>query len=166
VFAEDVLKVGAGGLGVLMFAAGIGALIGSIGVVAIGERVGHQKLELIFGLLGAAALAGFALSPWYALSIVLVSITAFATTSFMVVNMTVIQVMTPDYIRGRVVSVRFLVIGLMPFGAISMGAGAQAYGAPTAVAIIAGIGAIGFALVQIASRLFSATISQPTASKQ
>jgi predicted MFS family arabinose efflux permease len=149
-----------------MLSAGVGALIGSIIVVGIGESVGHQKLELIFGLLAATSLTAFALSPWFALSIVLVSITAFATTSFMVVNMTVIQITTPDYIRGRVVSVRFLVIGLMPLGALSMGFGAEAFGAPTAVAIIAGVGAAGFLLVQIASRLFSSPDSQPTPSNQ
>jgi MFS family permease len=159
VFAEDVLNVGAGGLGVLMLAAGVGALIGSISVVAIGENVGHQKLELVFGLVAAASLTAFALSPWFALSIFLVSITAFAATGFMVVNMTVVQVSAPDYIRGRVVSVRFLVIGLMPFGALSMGAGAEAYGAPTAVAVIAGIGAVGFAFVQIVSRIFTPSAS-------
>ena len=166
VFAEDVLNVGAAGLGVLMLAAGIGSLIGSITVVTIRESVGHQKLELFFGLFGAAMLTAFALSPWYPLSIVLVSLTAFATTSFMVVNMTVIQVTTPDYIRGRVVSVRFLVIGLMPFGALSMGFGAEAYGAPTAVAIIAGVGAVGFAIVQVVSRLFTRPDSQSIHSDQ
>jgi predicted MFS family arabinose efflux permease len=155
VFAEDVLNVGAGGLGILMLAAGIGGLIGSITVVTIGESVSHQKLELVFGLLAAASLTAFALSPWFALSILLVSITAFATTSFMVVNMTVVQITCPDYMRGRVVSVRFLVIGLMPFGAIAMGWTAESLGAPTAVAIIAGIGAIGFTVVQIASLIFS-----------
>ena len=153
VFAKDVLNVGAGGLGVLMLAAGVGALIGSISVVAIGDSVGHEKLELIFGLSSAAALASFALSPWYPLSIVMVGITGFSATSFMVVNMTVVQLSTPDYIRGRVVSVRFLVIGLMPLGALTMGFAAESFGAPTAVAIIAGIGAAGFTLVQIASRI-------------
>jgi Na+/melibiose symporter-like transporter len=160
VFAEDVLGVGAGGLGVLMLAAGFGALVGSISVVAIGESVAHQKLELVFGLLAAASLTAFALSPFFALSILLVMITAFATTGFMVVNMTVVQIMTPDYMRGRVVSVRFLVIGLMPFGALSMGGAAESLGAPIAVAIIAGVGAVGFALVQIASRIFSPADSQ------
>ncbi len=160
VFAEDVLGVGAGGLGVLMLAAGFGALIGSISVVTIGESVTHQKLELVFGLLAAAALTAFALSPFFALSILLVMITAFATTGFMVVNMTVVQIMTPDYMRGRVVSVRFLVIGLMPFGALSMGGAAESVGAPMAVAIIAGVGALGFLLVQVASRMFSPANSQ------
>lgn len=160
VFAEDVLGVGAGGLGMLMLAAGFGALTGSISVVIIGESVAHQKLELVFGLLAAAALTAFALSPFFALSILLVMITAFATTGFMVVNMTVVQIMTPDYMRGRVVSVRFLVIGLMPFGALSMGGAAESVGAPMAVAIIAGVGALGFALVQVASRMFSPANSQ------
>ncbi|MGY8879355.1 MAG: MFS transporter [Dehalococcoidia bacterium] len=158
--SEDVLGVGAGGLGVLMLAAGFGALVGSISVVAIGESVAHQKLQLVFGLLAAASLTSFALSPLFVLSILLVMITAFATTGFMVVNMTVVQIMTPDYMRGRVVSVRFLVIGLMPFGALSMGVAAESVGAPTAVAIIAGVGAVGFALVQIASRIFSPSDSQ------
>jgi Na+/melibiose symporter-like transporter len=160
VFAEDVLGVGAAGLGVLMLAAGFGALFGSISVVMIGESIAHQKLELSFGLLAAAALTAFALSPFFALSILLVMITAFATTGFMVVNMTVVQIMTPDYMRGRVVSVRFLVIGLMPFGALSMGGAAESVGAPMAVAIIAGVGALGFTLVQIASRMFSPVNSQ------
>jgi predicted MFS family arabinose efflux permease len=164
VFAKDVLEVGAGGLGLLMLFAGIGSLFGSLSVVVIGEKIAHQRLELTFGLLAAAALTAFALSPWFALSILLVSITAFATTGFMVVNMTVVQVMTPDYIRGRVVSVRFLVIGLMPFGALSMGATAETLGAPAAVAIVAGVGALGFALVQIASRVFSVSDSQQTPS--
>ena len=155
VFAEDVLKVGAGGLSVLLLFAGVGALAGSLSVVIIDEKVGHQKLELVFGLLASASLAAFALSPWYVLSVLLVSITAFATTGFMVVNMTVVQVMSPDYIRGRVVSVRFLVIGLMPFGALTMGALAESHGASIAVAVIAGIGALGFAGVQVVSRIFS-----------
>ena len=83
----------------------------------------------------------------------MVSITAFSATSFMVVNMTVLQVSAPDYIRGRVVSVRFLVIGLMPLGALTMGFAAESLGAPMALAIIAGTGAVGFILVQIASRI-------------
>jgi predicted MFS family arabinose efflux permease len=155
VFAEDVLNVGSGGLGVLMFAAGIGSLVGSLTVVAIGENINHQKLELVFGLLAALALTAFALSPWFALSILLVGITAFATTSFMVLNMTVVQISAPDHLRGRVVSVRFLVIGLMPFGALSMGVLAESIGASSAVAIVAGVGALGFIGVQIISRIFT-----------
>ena len=100
VFAEEVLNVGAGGLSVLLLFAGVGALTGSITVVIIDDKIGHQKLELVFGLVAVAALTAFALSPWFALSILLVTITSFATTAFMVVNMTVVQVLTPDYIRG------------------------------------------------------------------
>ncbi|MCH8115388.1 MAG: MFS transporter [Chloroflexi bacterium] len=155
VFAEDVFKVGAGGLSVLLLFAGVGALAGSISVVIIDDKIDHQKLELVFGLLASASLAAFALSPWFALSILLVSVTAFASTGFMVVNMTVVQVMSPDYIRGRVVSVRFLVIGLMPFGAITTGALAETHGAPIAVAVVAAVGALGFAGVQIVSRVFA-----------
>ncbi len=155
VFAEDVLKVGAGGLGVLLLFAGIGSLIGSLSVVAIDDKVEPQKLELIFGLLASVSLIGFALSPWFAVSVLLVGISAFATTGFMVVNMTAVQVLSPDYIRGRVVSVRFLAIGLMPIGALFMGALAETLGASMAVGIVAILGAIGLAGVQVASRFLS-----------
>ena len=84
-FAEDVLKAGAGRLSVLLLFAGVGSLVGSLSVVAIDDKVNHQKLELFFGLLASASLAAFALSPWFVVSVLLVGVTAFAATGFMVV---------------------------------------------------------------------------------
>ena len=63
VFAEDVFKVGAGGLSVLLLFAGVGAPAGSISVVIIDDKIDHQKLELVFGLRASASLAAFALVP-------------------------------------------------------------------------------------------------------
>ena len=153
VFAEDVLAVGAGGLSILLLAAGAGALLGSIVVISIGDRIPHRKIELFFGLLGTIALAGFAFSPWFGVSVALIALTGFAQTSFMVTNMTVVQVVTPDKLRGRVVSVRFLVIGMMPIGAAATGAVAEATGAPLAVGVLALVGLGLFTAVQIAGRL-------------
>lgn len=153
VFAEDVLAVGAGGLSVLLLSAGFGALAGSLAVISIGERIPHEKVELFFGLLGTLSLAGFALSPWFPVSVLLIGLTGFAMTSFMVSNMTVLQVVTPDKLRGRVMSVRFLVIGMMPVGAAVAGGVAEATGAPAAVSVLALIGFGLFAFTQIAGRL-------------
>ena len=152
VFAEDVLGVGAGGLSILLLAAGAGALIGSLLVISIGDRIPHEKIELFFGMLGTVALAGFAFSPWFPLSVLLVGVTGFAMTSFMVTNMTVVQVVTPDRLRGRVMSVRFLVIGMMPIGATVTGAVAEVAGAPAAVGTLALVGLVLFAAVQLTGR--------------
>ncbi len=152
VFAEDVLHVGAGGLSVLLLAAGLGSLAGSITVISIGDRWRHESIELVMGLLAAAALAGFAFSPWFPLSIVMVGFTGFAMTAFMVTNMTVVQVVVPDKLQGRVMSVRFLVIGLMPVGAASIGGVAETAGAPIAVGVAALIGGFLFLLVQVKGR--------------
>ena len=153
VFSEDVLKVGESGLSVLLIAAGAGALIGSIVVISIANRIPHERVELFCGVLGTLALAGFAFSPWFPLSVLLVGVTGFAMTSFMVTNMTVVQVVTPDKLRGRVMSVRFLVIGMMPVGAAIAGATAEVAGAPAAVGTLALVGLVLFVAVQVAGRV-------------
>lgn len=152
VFVTDVYNLTGGALGIMVLVAGIGSLTGSIAILSIGGRVPHERVEILFGLIAAVALIGFALSPWYPLSVALVGITAFAMTSFMVSNMTVVQVVVPDSLRGRVMSVRFLVIGCQPLGAAAIGAAAEVWGPPTGVALVAGIGALAFLVVQITGK--------------
>ena len=60
----------------------------------------------------------------------------------MVNNLTGVHVEAPGAVRGRVLSIRFLVIGSQPVGGLLAGALAETYGAPVAVAgfAIAGAG--------------------------
>ena len=55
-------------------------------------------------------------------------------------NITLMQVLAPDHIRGRVSSIRFVIMGLMPAGIFAMGAAAETLG-PTPT--IAAMGALG-----------------------
>ena len=64
-----------------------------------------------------------------------------AMTAFMVNNMTGVQMEVPDSMRGRVLSLRFLVIGMQPVGGLLVGALAEVYGAQVAVAAFALAGA-------------------------
>ena len=62
-------------------------------------------------------------------------------TAFMVNNMTGVQMAVPDSVRGRVLSLRFLVIGMQLVGGLLVGALTEVYGAQVAVAVFALAGA-------------------------
>ena len=44
-------------------------------------------------------------------------------------NMTMVQLATPDYVRARVISIRFILVGLGPVGIMAMGFAAETFGA-------------------------------------
>jgi hypothetical protein len=135
-FARDILHTGPGGLGMLMTAMGIGSIVGSVGVVLLPMR--HQGLSLFvslaaFGLL----LAAFAASTWLPLSVGLMGLLGVAQAIYMATNNTLVQLATPDELRGRVMSVYVTTWGLMPLGALPQGVLADWFGAPI---VTAGVG--------------------------
>ncbi len=135
VFARDVLDVGSSGLGLLMAANGLGALVGVLLYGAYGHRI---RLQGMFQIVTAAGfgliLALFAISPWFSLSLVLVALTGAVSSVYMAANNTIIQLTVDDAYRGRVMSVYMMTWGMMPFGTLPMGILADMFGAPGAVA--------------------------------
>ena len=141
IFAADVLNVGPAALGNLVLAAGVGSLAGSLGVVTFGPGFDQRKIAIASGLITALTVTGFAASSWFPVSVVLAALAAMAMTAFMVNNLTGIHVEAPDAVRGRVLSVRFLVVGSQPVGGLLVGGLAEIYGAQIAVAALALAGA-------------------------
>ena len=141
IFAADVLNVGPAALGNLVLAAGVGSLAGSLGVVTFGPGFDQRKIAIASGLITALTVTGFAASSWFPVSVVLAALSAMAMTAFMVNNLTGIHVEAPDAVRGRVLSVRFLVVGSQPVGGLLVGGLAEIYGAQIAVAALALAGA-------------------------
>ena len=141
IFAADVLNVGPTALGNLVLAAGVGSLAGSLGVVTFGPGFDQRKIAIASGLITALTVTGFAASSWFPVSIVLAALAAMAMTAFMVNNLTGIHVEAPDAVRGRVLSLRFLVVGSQPVGGLLVGGLAEIYGAQIAVAALALAGA-------------------------
>ena len=141
IFAAKVLDVGPAALGNLVLAAGFGSLAGSLVIVTLGGRFDQRKIAIASGVVAALTLTAFAASSWFPVSIVLITFTSFAMTAFMVNNMTGVQMEVPDSVRGRVLSLRFLVIGMQPVGGLLVGALAEIYGAQIAVAVFALAGA-------------------------
>lgn len=151
-FAQDVLKVGAGGLGAISTAVGGGALAATLLMVVIAGRIPDKTVEVVSGFLFAAFALGVAVSDSYLLSIGLVAMAAFAATSFFQTNLTAVQLHAPEEYRGRVISVRFVAWGLQPVGLLALGGLAEVIGPQPALAGFAVAGAVLFGALVIVLR--------------
>jgi MFS family permease len=136
IFADQILHGGARGLGILMGAAGVGALLGALtlafrqGVKGLGRWVAWCCAG--FG----ASLMVFALSHKFWISVGLLLPVGYFVMLQMSSSNTLIQVMVPDALRGRVMAVySMMFMGMAPIGALFGGALAEHLGAPVTVAI-------------------------------
>ncbi|MFN8640519.1 MAG: MFS transporter [Candidatus Binatia bacterium] len=111
VYANDILKVGARGYGVLSAALEAGALAMSLALVFLPpvRRAGRALLVAvaIFGL----GTIGFGLSTWFPAAIAFYVLCGMADQLSVVMRSTAIQLSTPDALRGRVSAVNFIFIG-------------------------------------------------------
>ena len=135
VFAYDVWDQGAFGFGMLQAFAGLGGLAGSLYVALNAES--HQRLRRMMASIFAfgATLMLFAISPWFLLALPLVLLADVFVSIFFVLNNTAIQVLIPDFVRGRVMSLLMMSFGLTPFGTLPVSWFADRFGAPAAVAL-------------------------------
>jgi predicted MFS family arabinose efflux permease len=140
VFAEEILGVGASGLGFLAGAAGVGALGAALMLAFRGDVSGKGRTTAAASVGFPAALLVFSLSTNYALSLLALVFAGFAIVSFLALANSSIQLLTPDGLRGRVMSVYTTVfLGMIPIGQSMMGTAASALGTARAVSIGAGV---------------------------
>jgi MFS family permease len=166
VFADQILHGGARGLGILMGATGVGALLGAASLAA---RVGVKGLGKIIAICAGGfgvSLILFSFSKIFWLSTVLLLPVGFSMMVQMASSNTLIQSMTPDRLRGRIMAVySMMFMGLAPFGALSAGAIAHHLGAPWTVALggvacIAGAVIFGMHLPSIRGRARELVLEQ------
>nr|WP_235442959.1 MFS transporter [Caballeronia mineralivorans] len=129
VYAKEILHVGPQGLGLLRSAPAVGALC--VGLMlsrgAIGSGVG-KKLLIAVAVYGMCIVA-FGLSRSFPLSLLLLAISGGADTISVVVRQTLVQLETPDRMRGRVAAVNTLFIGASnQLGEFESGVTATAFG--------------------------------------
>ena len=134
IFANDILKVGVKGLGVLMSASGCGALIGALILAKLGDFKFKGKLLSGSTILFSFALIIFSLSKIYWVSLAaMFFVGGTSVTSIALIN-TLLQMRTEDKFRGRVMSVFMITFaGFMPFGNLLAGTLAQVMGVSFAV---------------------------------
>lgn len=137
-FSRDIWHAGSQGYGLLLAAAGGGALAGAFGLASFKRIPKQGAVMLLSGLIFCASLIIFALSPFFVLALVLLFVAGVASTVFSTIISTFIQLSVPNEMRGRVMSLYTVtLIGLPSLGALGSGALAEwlggVEGAPHAV---------------------------------
>ena len=136
VFAQDVLHVGASGLGALSAASGVGALVGAFGLASL-RNIERKGVLLLASYMWVPAMAIlYAFSRSFPLSLGLLALAGLGGSIQPAMTNTVVQTLVPDALRGRVMAVYSLVFfGSMSLGSLQAGAVAQALGPSAGVAL-------------------------------
>ncbi len=147
IYARDILQTGPLGLGILRAAPAVGALLMTVVLArhTINSRVGLRMFQavIVFGV----ATVVFALSQWMWLSVLALTILGAADIVSVVIRFSLVQLATPDEMRGRVGAVNFLFINASnQLGQFESGVTAALFGAMPA-AVLGGVGTIAIALL-------------------
>lgn len=147
VYADRILHVGPIGLGWLRAAPSIGAFLTALWIAhrPPQQRPGRDLLWAVGGF--GAAIVVFGLSEWFWLSFIALLLTGVFDNISVVVRQTMIQLLTPDELRGRVTGVNQIFIGSSnEIGAMRAGLVAALFG-PIAAVVSGGVGTLLVVLV-------------------
>jgi MFS family permease len=138
-FAVKVFHGDQGTQSLLLAIVGVGALVGALTIASLGSKQGSGKLMIAGAAAFGLSLVLFSRSPVLQMALVFVFLAGFSNISYTSQNQTVIQLITPPELRGRVLGVYLLNRGLMPVGSLIAGALASSFGSPWAVTIMGGM---------------------------
>ena len=143
IFAQDILKVGSEGFGILRAAPAVGGLITMLVATSIplNQKAGKKLLIAVFFF--GLCIIGFGLSKNFWLSVILLFLSGIFDGISVVIRQTILQIYTPDNMRGRVSSVNSIFVGSSnELGAFESGFTSKIMGVVPAV-VFGGIMTIG-----------------------
>lgn len=134
IFAQDILKVGSEGFGILRAAPAVGSVITMIlsAYISLNKKAGIKLLAAIF-MFGVCIIV-FGLSSLFWISVLAMFFSGIFDGVSVVIRNTILQLHTPDNMRGRVASVNSIFVGSSnELGAFESGLTAKLMGTVTAV---------------------------------
>ncbi len=134
-FARDEIGVGAAGAGTLLMAAGIGSVLATTVLAALGDIPIKNWILLWAAILYGAALFVFAWTPSFALTFVLMLFVGGGRMAFVSIGTALIQLLVESGYAGRALSLWSLGVALMFVGALPLGLLGDEIGLRTAIAI-------------------------------
>jgi len=140
VVARDHLHVGAGLTGVLISAQAIGSFVAALFIASMGNIKFHGRIFVVGISLQLISLFLFALSPWYAVSFVMLLLLGFGSAGFSTMQSTIILISSAPAMRGSALGVLGQCIGVAALGGLAVGAVAELFSAQVAVGISALMG--------------------------
>jgi predicted MFS family arabinose efflux permease len=136
IFADRILGGGPRTLGILLGAAGVGALGGALALAARRQVQGLGRIVALSVATTGVMLILFSVSRTLLLSTILVALIGCTLMLQMAASNTLLQTMVVDRLRGRVMSFYSLsLLGMSPFGSLGAGVVATHIGAPSTVAV-------------------------------
>jgi len=135
IYAEDILFVGPQGLGILRAAPSIGAIV-TLMLLARFSPMQHAWRNLLLSVTGfGVSILVFAISPWMGVSVFMLFLSGAFDSVSVVIRATILQIMTPDEMRGRVIAVNGIFLASSnELGAFESGLAAKIMGTvPSAV---------------------------------
>lgn len=140
IFAADVFKTGASGLGTLYAAPSAGSLIGSIALLLLGDIRRKGIAVVVAAMLFGASLALLAMAQWFWIAVAVVVFLGMADSVSVAIRRTVVQLLAPDQMLGRASSlITVFAQATNGLGALLAGAAAQAIGVNNALLIGSGL---------------------------
>jgi predicted MFS family arabinose efflux permease len=134
VYARDILKTGASGLGILMGFAGAGALTGAVGLALKGNISRRGIVMACAGIIFSAALLIFSLSENIWLSYAMLFLVGVGALNQIVNANNLLQLSVPDELRGRVMGFfTTMFLGMAPLGNFTVGTLAHYVGTQNAL---------------------------------
>lgn len=132
IYAQDILTVGAEGLGILRAAPSIGAVLTLIVLSRI-SPMRHAWRNLLIAVTGfGVSILGFAVSSWMWLSVATLFLSGAFDSISVVIRQTLLQLRTPDQMRGRVMAVNGIFVSSSnELGAFESGVAARLMGVVT-----------------------------------
>ena len=165
IFAEDILKVGAEGLGILRAAPSVGAVVTMVTLVYF-PPLKHAWRNLILAIAGfGVATLIFGVSTNFWISVVALFFTGAFDSISVVIRQTVLRFYTPDEMRRRVSSVNGVFVSTSnEMGAFESGVAAKFFGTVPSVLLGAGVTLVLVSLVALTSKeLFDLKVDQKIA---
>lgn len=135
IFAQDILRVGSEGLGILRAAPSIGAVVMLL-ILSRMSPMEHAWRNLLIAVAGfGVCILVFAVSPWMILSVMMLFLSGAFDSISVVIRQTLLQLKTPDDMRGRVMAVNGIFItSSNELGAFESGVAAKVLGVvPSAI---------------------------------
>ena len=146
IFARDVLETDSAGLGLLLFAFGVGALAGSVGLALVGNLLHVGKLLIVAVLMWHVTILVFAQSGSFYISMGILALVGIAFAATHVFILTLLLRTTQAEFRGRIMGLNSFAILAFSFGSMGAGAMAGLWGAPGAAMLV---GATGIVMVLV-----------------
>ena len=143
IFAQDILRVGARGYGLLSAAPSVGALLTSFALVPLVDRIRHRGATMLWAVFGyGVSTVVFGVSRNFALTFLCLALTGATDTVSMVIRNVIRQLNTPDEMRGRMTSVNMIFfMGGPQLGEMEAGLVASLWGAMFSV-VSGGVGCL------------------------